>query len=265
MSAPLPSDLDAFAVRCFVEQTGQKLPYRLLVPESPEPGVRYPMVLLLHGAGERGTDNVAQLGNGLAALLVKNRRRFPCIAVLPQCPLGLRWVETDWSALSHPLPSEPSVPLHAALALLESLLESLPADPARLYLLGLSMGGYGVWDAASRQPERFAAVVPICGGAADAVAPGLCATGLPVWVFHGAQDDVVPVERSRRIVAALRGCGGKVRYTEYAEVGHDAWTRALQEPELLPWLFGHRNKHYRPGASNMAPGSRARHTQPKAG
>jgi predicted peptidase len=246
MAAALPEEIAAFTARCFVEEAGQKLPYRLLLPEPRVPGGRYPLLLLLHGAGERGTDNVEQLGNGLAALLLASRRGFPCVAVVPQCPPAQRWVEVDWSAASHPLPSEPAPPLHAALALVESLVAEYACDPARLYLLGLSMGGYGVWDAASRQPERFAAAAPICGGAADDAAPGLAAAGLPVWAFHGAKDPVVPVERSRRIVAALRGCGGPVRYTEYAEVGHDAWTWALKEPELLPWLFAQRNKNYHP-------------------
>jgi predicted peptidase len=116
-------------------------------------------------------------------------------------------------------------------------------DPARLYLIGLSMGGYGVWDVLSRQPQRFAAAVPICGGAAEAQADLICAAKVPVWAFHGVLDPVVPVERSRKIVTALRRCGGpaRVRYTEYADVAHDAWLRAFAEPELWPWLFAQRN------------------------
>ena len=121
----------------------------------------------------------------------------------------------------------------------------LATAPPSFALAGLSMGGYGVWDALSRQPQRFAAAVPICGGAAEAQADLICAAKVPVWAFHGALDPVVPVERSRKIVTALRRCSGpaRVRYTEYADVGHDAWLRAFAEPELWPWLFGQRNQN----------------------
>lgn len=260
MVAPSPADISSFAAGSYVDATGHVLPYRLLAPERSEPGVRYPLVLVLHGAGERGTGNAAQLGNGIGAMLQSRRSSFPCVALVPQCAADLRWVEVDWSAASHQLPSVPSAPLHAALSLVDALLHppprdpqlgllpapSVPAiDPARLYLIGLSMGGYGVWDALSRQPQRFAAAVPICGGAAEAQADLICAAKVPVWAFHGALDPVVPVERSRRIVTALRRCGSpaRVRYTEYADVGHDAWLRAFAEPELWPWLFGQRNQN----------------------
>ena len=262
MSAARPEDVSAFAARCFIDAAGQKLPYRILLPEPIAPGMSYPLVVVLHGAGERGTDNLLPLGNGVAAMLTRSRGGFPCVAVVPQCPPGLRWVEVDWSAAHHPLPSIPSLPLHAVLALVDALADPqgslTPAaglvDPARLYLMGLSMGGYGVWDAVSRQPQRFAAAVPICGGAAEDQAASLCAAGLPIWAFHGARDPVVPVERSRRIVSALRGCRSPVRYTEYPEVGHDAWTWALQEPELLPWLFSQENSlvtHIRHGTASV--------------
>lgn len=258
MAAP-PGDVNPFAAGSYADATGHVLPYRLLTPERSEPGVRYPLVLVLHGAGERGTDNTAQLGNGIGALLQSRRRAYPSVALVPQCAADRRWVEVDWSAASHQLPSVPSAPLHAVLSLVEALLHPPPRDPAsglppapaidpaRLYLVGLSMGGYGVWDALSRQPQRFAAAVPICGGAAEAQAALLCAAKVPVWAFHGALDPVVPVERSRKMIAALRRCGGpapvQVRYTEYADVGHDSWHRAFAEPELWPWLFGQRNPH----------------------
>ena len=177
--------------------------------------------------------------------------------MVPQCPPDRRWVEVDWSAASHQLPSVPAVPLHAALALVEALVDQPPGkaapaegrgliDPARLYLIGLSMGGYGVWDALSRKPRGFAAAVPICGGAAEDQAAGIAAAQLPIWAFHGARDPVVPVERSRRIIAALQALGAPVRYTEYPEIGHDSWIAALQEPDLLPWLCAQRNKNYLP-------------------
>ena len=257
MVAASPGDASSFANGSYVDATGYVLPCRLLLPERSEPGARYPLVLALHGAGERGSDNTAQLRNGIGALLTARRRAFPCVAIVPQCALERRWVEVDWSAASHRLPSTPSAPLHAVLSLVDALLQPPPRppalglalasapvpaiDPARLYLLGLSMGGYGVWDALARQPQRFAAAIPICGGAADAQAEPIATARVAVWAFHGALDPVVAVERSRKIVAALRRCGAAVRYTEYADVGHDSWHRALAEPELWPWLFSQHN------------------------
>jgi predicted peptidase len=257
--APGIRGLDEFAAGSFTDAAGpgpgpgpwHELPYRLLLPEPGAPAGRYPLLLVLHGAGERGTENVAQLSNGIAQVLLERRRQFPCIAVVPQCPPGRRWVEVDWGDQSHVLPQVPSAPMHAVVALLDALGHHVPGgagiavDPRRLYLLGLSMGGYGVWDAVCRQPQRFAAAVPICGGAPeeDARAPVLC--GIPVWAFHGARDPVVPVERSRRIIAALRRhCDpATVRYTEYADLEHNAWTAALGEPDLWPWLFAQHTKN----------------------
>jgi len=238
-----------FLAQTFTDSRGHTLPYRMLVPTMhpahakvgthkvvPE---RIPLVLLLHGSGERGDDNSAQLRNGVAELLGSETpaARFPCFYLVPQCPTGHRWVEVDWRAERHVLPLNLSVPLSATMELVESLLGRYPIDPQRLYLIGLSMGGFGAWDLLSRWPERFAAAVTICGGADENAA--VTARAVPVWAFHGARDPVVPVERSRRTVAALRAAGGTPKYTEYPHVGHDAWTHAFAEPNLLPWLFAH--------------------------
>ena len=235
-----------FRAETFVDAAGHRLPYRLLVPARAN-GEPVPLVLLLHGAGERGTDNQAQLGNGAGALLGADEAaaRFPCVFVLPQCPKDQRWVEVDWAKDRHTLPKVPSVPLAAALGLVEQLSARHAVDPRRLYVIGLSMGGFGVWDVLSRAAvaavagtPRFAAAVPICGGA-DEEALGR-APAIPVWAFHGALDPVVKVERSRRAVATLRKAVASPRYTEYPDVAHDSWTRAFAEPELLPWLFAQR-------------------------
>lgn len=238
----------SFLAETFVDAAGHRLPYRLLLPSRAASGDRepVPLVLLLHGAGERGVDNQAQLGNGAGALLGSDgaAARFPCVFVLPQCPPDQRWVEVNWAKDRHTLPAVPSVPLASALGLVEQLVARHGVDRRRLYLVGLSMGGFGVWDVLSRsgagagKPGRFAAAVPICGGA-DEDALGRAAA-VPVWAFHGALDPVVKVERSRGAVAALRKAGSAPRYTEYPDVAHDAWTRAFAEPELLPWLFAQR-------------------------
>lgn len=240
----------SFLAQTFIDSRGHTLPYRMLAPTAhashakagthevgPE---RMPLVLLLHGSAERGNDNSAQLRSGVAELLGSETvaTRFPCFYLVPQCPTEHRWVEADWDAERHILPMELSAPLSATAELLDALLASHPINPQRLYLIGLSMGGFGVFDLLSRWPERFAAAVPICGGAdEDAVT---AAQAVPIWAFHGARDPKVPVARSRRAVSALRAAGGTPRYTEYPHVGHNAWTAAFAEPHLLPWLFAHR-------------------------
>lgn len=233
----------------FTDSRGYTLPYRMLMPTrhptqdkagpreiDPE---RMPLVLMLHGSGERGDDNLAQLRNGVAELLGTEAAalHFPCFYVVPQCSVKHSWVEVDMKAEHHVIPSKPSIPLSAVVELLDTLLASYPIDLQRLYLIGLSMGGFGVWDLLSRWPERFAAAVPICGGAdGNAV---VVAQAVPIWAFHGAHDPIIRVTRSRRAVEALRAAGGTPCYTEYPEVEHNAWAQAFAESNLLPWLFAH--------------------------
>ncbi len=238
MASPDPALVNRFAAQVHRSADGTSLPYRLLQPDiTPTP---LPLVLLLHGAGERGDDNVSQLGNGAGEWLGGEdaRRRYPCIFVLPQCPTTARWVEVDWSAPSHRIPAEPSRPLAAVQSLLSELAANLPVDATRVYVVGLSMGGYGTWDLISRTPQRFAAAVPICGGGDPLQAPGMAS--LPLWAFHGARDAVVSVERSRQMIRALRDLGATPRYTELPDVEHDAWNVAFAHPDLRPWLFGQR-------------------------
>lgn len=211
--------------------------YRVLAPAVVEPGRRYPLVLFLHGAGERGSDNEAQLAYLPTWLAqTENRRTHPCFVVAPQCRTGHRWVEVDWAEKrSRPQSPEPTVDLAAAVAALDAVLEAEPVDRDRVCLTGLSMGGYGAWDLAARMPERFAALIPICGGGDEATAPRLA--GLPIRCFHGDADTAVPVERSRSMVQAVRAAGGTVTYSELAGVGHDSWTPAYRDPATLDWLF----------------------------
>jgi predicted peptidase len=225
--------------RVYQEASGKTLPYRLLAPAKLEPGRQYPLVLFLHGAGERGTDNERQLVHGVAAFAsAEARRQYPCYLVAPQCPAGARWVEVDWGAEAHRQPAAPSEPLRLTLALLEALAKELPLDRRRVYVTGLSMGGFGTWDILSRRPELFAAAVPICGGGDEATVERIAK--IPVWVFHGATDGVVRPSRSRNMVAALRKAGGEPKYTEYPKEGHASWGPAYRDPELLRWLFAQR-------------------------
>lgn len=222
------------------------LPYRLFRPERAAPpdgsvsAVRYPLIVFLHGAGERGTENERSL---IHLVPFVARRDFPADGVfvlVPQCPPGQRWVETDWSLRQHRQPVRPSSPLQAVKSIVDRLAATEAIDGDRIYIMGLSMGGFGVWDALARWPERFAAGISICGGADLATAVRL--RHIPIRVYHGERDRTVLPERSRGMVAALRRLGAPVAYTEYAKVGHAAWTPALQEGDLIPWMLAQQRR-----------------------
>ena len=214
--------------------------WRLLRPATIEPGRLYPVVLFLHGAGERGDDNIMQLKYLPTWMTeVATREQYPCFVIAPQCRTDSRWADVAWAAReSSPQADVPTADMAAAVAALDEVLAGEPADPARVYLTGLSMGGFGTWDLAARMPERFAAILPICGGYDERTAPRLAP--LPTWVVHGDADKVVPVERSRSMVAALKAAGGNPTYVEMPGVGHDSWTPTYRDPVALAWLFGQR-------------------------
>ena len=220
---------------------GAGMPYRLFVPDGCDEGTRSPLVLYLHGAGERGEDNLLQLRSYAAGWTGPEvQAKYPCFVLLPQCPVGEQWVDRAFEEGSYGTADIPmSRPLTIAKALLEEVVATYPVDPERVYVMGASMGGYGTWDFAVRHPELFAAAVPICGAGDPQQAGNL--VDLPIWAFHGDQDDAVPVAGSREMVAAIRACGGdKIRYTEYPGVNHGSFEMAWREPELPAWLFGFR-------------------------
>ncbi len=222
--------------RVYTDAQGKQLPYRLLKPLAYDPHFHYPLVLFLHGAGERGTDNDKQLIHGVPAFARdETRKKYPCFLVAPQCPENARWVEVDWSARAHRQPAEPSRPLAQVLELLEALQKEFSIDANRVYVTGLSMGGFGVWDILARRPDLFAAGVPVCGGGDESTAARIA--HIPIWAFHGARDPAVQPDRSRRMIAALRKAGGHPRYTEYADEGHASWVPAYKDPEMYAWLF----------------------------
>lgn len=239
--------IDSFLAKKFPGGSGpfgnEPIVYRLLTPESIEPGQKYPVVLFLHGAGERGDDNQPQLKFLPLWMATKeNRKTYPCFLIAPQCPCDRLWSQAEWGArLSTELPEQPTRELKAVGGVLDEVLSEHPIDLDRVYLTGLSMGGYGVWEMALRTPDRFAAAAPICGGGDESKAARL--KDLPIWAWHGELDDAVPVERSRRMIAAIRQSGGSPRYTELAGVGHDSWTNAYTDPDgLVPWLFQQRRR-----------------------
>lgn len=231
--------MEPFAVGSVsVTEAGQAVEfrYRLLAPAAPVAGERYPLVVFLHGAGERGRDNDKQL-KYLPTWMAEPalRERHPCFLLAPQCREGERWVDVSWADKKSLPQGPPTTDMLAAIAAIQAVSSREAVDPARIYLTGLSMGGYGTWDLAARQPERFAAILPICGGGDEATAPRLAK--LPIWCFHGDADTVVPVERSRRMIEAIRAAGGNPKYSELPGVGHDSWTPAYRDPTVLDWLF----------------------------
>jgi len=236
---PVLADYDTRTVT--VPETGAFC-YRLLRPTPLEPGATYPVVLFLHGAGERGDDNARQL-KYLPAWMAEpgNRKRHPCFLIAPQCRTDHSWSAIDWQTKrALPLADKPTADLAAALAALDAVLAEEPVDPARVYLTGLSMGAYGIWDLAARHPHRFAALLPICGGGDAATAPQLAS--VPIWNFHGTADPVVPVKRSRAMIKALTAAGGTPISSELEDVGHDSWTPAYGNAAVLDWLFAQRRR-----------------------
>lgn len=229
-----------------IEVDGQRYPYRLLEPPVVLRDVDRPLVVFLHGAGERGDDNLRHL-EYLPSLLAADVARYPCYLLAVQCPQNEQWVAADWGSASPPaLADQPTRALRAVMTVVESLRRRPGVDAARVYVTGLSMGGFAAWELALRRPEWFAAVLPICGGGDPRFAHRLL--GMPIAVWHGGIDHVVPVETSRAMVTALRQLGQAVDYREPATVGHDVWNVAYRDPATLAWLFAQDQRQARRGA-----------------
>jgi predicted peptidase len=232
-------ETDAFQRHVYRSEGGGELPYRLLTPRDYDASKQYPLVLFLHGAGERGHDNQRQLIHGMRDFLRDEiRGKYPSFVVAPQCPKDEQWVSVPWTADAHTMPREPSTPMRQALELVEKLVKQYSIDEDRVYVTGLSMGGFGAWDAVQRRPDLFAAAAPVCGGGDAAMAEAIAK--VPIWAFHGDNDKVVKVKRSRDMIAALKKAGATPRYTEYPGVGHNSWTATYRNPELYAWLFAQR-------------------------
>jgi predicted peptidase len=221
--------------------------YQVFVPHDWNRKQKWPVVLFLHGAGERGDDGLIQTEVGVGTAIRRYVARFPAIVVFPQCRKNVWWIEEKMQ--------------EQALKALEQSIKEFNGDTDRLYLTGISMGGYGTWAIASRNPGKFAALAPVCGGIrppARAPVPESMKNqdpnidpyaeaakkigGTPVWIFHGGADPVVPPDESRKMNEALKAGGGDVKYTEYEKVGHNSWDKAYAEPELMKWMLEQRRK-----------------------
>lgn len=237
-----PEALALFDAKEYINNDNDTLLYRMLEPQNPCFLKKYPLVIFLHGSGERGNDNERQLIWGAGAFIKEeNMKDYPCYVVAPQCPTEKRWLEKNWALPTHIMPDDPSETMALVMELINETIDDYPINKRRIYITGLSMGGYGTWDLISRWPDKFAAAIPICGGGDENQAPKL--VNMPIWVFHGADDTTVPTDRSRHMVQAIKDAGGtKIKYTEYPGVGHGSWKPAYADPELMKWLFSQKKK-----------------------
>lgn len=219
----------------YTDAKGEKINYcrRVINPDIPGDT---PALIFLHGAGERGNDNSKQLFHGAAEIISWcERNRQKVLLLFPQCPQGKQWVNTPWNALKHSIPEE-SEYMKLAMGMLTFEISKSQADPSRIYIAGISMGGFGVWDAISRYPSRFAAALPVCGGGDIEQAGKLL--NLPILTFHGDSDLTVPVSRTRDMVSAINTTGGKqIRYIEIPQCGHNSWSYAFNQNDSWKWLF----------------------------
>ena len=227
--------------------TGAELLYRQLSPEAVDAGKQakngtYPLVLFLHGAGERGSDNTKQLVHGSGMFLnPANAEKYPAYVIFPQCPENLTWAYDaphPWGTMPWDLPADApeSTMMKLLVEFLRDFLATHPdVNTSKVYVMGLSMGGLGTYDITSRYPELFTAAVPMCGNVNPAKVVG--AKSVKFSIYHGDKDNVVPVEGSREAYRALRASGAKVRYKEFVGCGHGCWDPTFNEPDLLPWLF----------------------------
>jgi predicted peptidase len=239
-------DLSLFQRKEFIQGT-DTLRYRMLLPENYDASKKYPLVVFLHGAGERGRDNNKQLAHG-ATLFLKpeNRKNFPAIVIFPQCPPKPGY----WSSVILDATKKPYVfdfnysrpitqPLQSTILLVQQMVAENKVDTSRIYIMGLSMGGMGTLEAVCHYPNMFAAAISICGGG-DAKAFTEVQAKTPLWFFHGDIDEIVEPKYSREVVARLNELDAPITYTEYPDVNHNSWDRAFAEKELLKWLFSNR-------------------------
>jgi predicted peptidase len=218
---------------------GDTLLYRQLFPDY-DTIRKYPLVIFLHGSGERGNDNEAQLKWGVGNFATDEMMKMhPALVIAPQCPPGQSWSNfSGYNKGEMRLLPSPSRPLEMVIALVHKIIKSFPVDTNRIYITGLSMGGFGTYDAIERYPDLFAAAVPVCGGG-DAFKAATIAH-IPLWIFHGAEDAAVNVAYSYEMAEALQKAGAHPGLTIYPETGHFSWIAAYSDAMMMEWLFRQR-------------------------
>ncbi len=247
-TSAISQDLSLYQKKEYHHSEGKVLPYRILYPENYDKNKKYPLVLFLHGAGERGSDNEKQLVHGAKLFLKEeNRKNYPAIVLFPQCPENSSWRSVNTDRKKTPPTFEFNYdntitwPLAAVQMLVNQLLKDEAIDKKRCYITGLSMGGKGTFEMIYRFPELFAAAMPICGGG-DTLHYDKRIKKTAFWVFHGDADPVVNVNASRAMVSKLKELKVSVTYTEYPTVKHNSWDNAFAEPTFLKWMFSNKRK-----------------------
>lgn len=226
-----------FSPQFYTNGKGDTLFYRQLIPDA-NPKRHYPLLIFLHGSGERGADNISQLKWGVMNFATEqNLLKYPAIIIAPQCPANTSWANPgrDRSAITAPLASSPTKSMELLLALIKKFKAEGQIDTSRIYITGLSMGGFGTFDAIEREPGLFAAAVPVCGGGDPAKAASLAK--LPMWIFTGSEDPAVNPEFSLNMLEALWKAGARPGFTMLPEVGHFSWLGAYTDPLMIEWLF----------------------------
>lgn len=229
-----------FKANTYTDKDGKELLYRFMEPAISDAGdEKFPLVIFLHGAGERGDNNQAQLKHVMSRFVTRDmRNKYPAYMIVPQCPKEKAWSNFDRGNQLR-LKKNPAEEGRLVMELLEEVLKKYPIDEQRIYIGGLSMGGFGTWDLVARYPDKFAAAFPICGGGDPTQAEKYL--DIPLWCFHGADDTVVPAELSRQMIQAIKAKGGSPIYTEFERTGHDSWSAAFDEnPFVYDWLFSQR-------------------------
>lgn len=231
------SQSSRFSVEKYINGKGDTLRYRQLYPDS-DPLRKYPLVIFLHGSGERGTDNEAQLKWGVMNFATdQNMKLHPAFVIAPQCPENMGWSNFG-DRRNNPelsLSVSPSKPMELLIELIQQIIKKFPVDTNRIYITGLSMGGFGTFDAIERYPQLFAAAVPVCGGGDKSKASSI--SHIPIWIFHGAEDPAVNPAFSLDMAQALSKAGAHPGLTIYPEVGHFSWIGAYSDPMMFEWLF----------------------------
>lgn len=228
---------ESFVPQSYTAKDGFTLKYQELKPSQMRPKKKYPLVIFLHGMGERGSDNTKQLTHGSQMFLnPANQEKHPAFVIFPQCPEDKMWAGYKLPRDLENLQTDRiSVPMQAVKELIDIYLQNPSVDPSRVYIMGLSMGGIGTYDIVSRYPDTFAAAIPICGAADE---KGLAAGKKVRWrIYHGDADPVVPVNCSRKAYKALKKAGAKVEYFEFPGCQHISWNLAFSQPDFMEWLF----------------------------
>ncbi len=231
------SQSSLFSFEKFTNGKGDTLKYRQLFPDY-DTIRKFPLVIFLHGSGERGNDNEAQLKWGVKNFASdQNMQLHPAFVIAPQCPENSSWVNSLASRNSSNvlLQKSPSKPMELLIELIHELVKKLRVDTNRIYITGLSMGGFGTFDAIERYPNLFAAAVPVCGGGDTSIVASI--KNIPIWIFHGAEDAAVDPAFSINMIQALTKAGAHPGYTQYPEVGHFSWIAAYSDPLMIEWLF----------------------------